>query len=121
MKICIPTGTDKGLKEKVFPHFGSAPYFLVYDTDVENFNIINNRNKHHVHGMCQPLTALEGLEIDAVVCGGMGARAIMKLNEGGIKAYRAAAITVEDIIEKYKNGGLEEITVEKACTDHSCH
>jgi len=121
MKICIPATENEGLKAKINAHFGSAPYFLIYDTQEDTFEIINNSDSHHMHGMCHPLKALDNKGIDAVVCGGMGARAVQKLNEGGIRAYRAAAETVADIVVRYKEKKLEEITVETACVDHSCH
>jgi len=121
MKICIPVETKEGLKAKVNAHFGSALYFTIYDTEKETCEIINNANQHHLHGMCQPMSVLNDKNIDVVVCGGMGARAVLKLNEGGIKAYRAIAGTVSDILKKYKEGQLEEITVSNACTQHNCH
>ena len=121
MKICIPIETNEGLKSKVFDHFGSASHFLIHDTDNANFKIIDNNDRNHIHGMCQPLKILANIEINAVVCRGMGARAVQKLNKDGIRAYRASAKTVEDIIKKYDEGGLEEISIENACTDHNCH
>lgn len=121
MKICIPIVENEGLKAKVNAHFGSAPYFLIYDTASEKFEVICNSDSHHMHGMCHPLKALENRDIGAVVCGGMGARAVQKLNEGGIKAYKAIAGTVEDIVILYKDAKLEEITIKNACVDHSCH
>ena len=121
MKICIPITENEGLKSKINAHFGSAPCFLIYDTASENFGIINNSDSHHSHGMCHPLKALENKDINAVVCGGMGARAVQKLNEGGIKAYKVSAGTVEDTVTQYKDGTLEEITIKNACIDHSCH
>lgn len=121
MKICIPIVENEGLKAKVNAHFGSAPYFLIYDNEKEAFEVINNSDNHHMHGMCHPLKALDNKGIDAVVCGGMGARAVQKLNEGGIKAYRANVETVVEIVKRYKEGKLEEITVKNACINHSCH
>ena len=121
MKICIPTETNKGKEAEVFGHFGSAPYFTIYDTETENVEIINNSNQHHSHGMCHPMGQLEGKHIDAVVCGGMGSRAVQKLNEGSIKAYRAIPGTVANIASQFKTGGLDEITVENACAQHGCH
>jgi len=120
MKICIPIETNEGLESKVFAHFGSAPIFLLYDTDKESFEVINNNDKRHVHGMCHPLKALENQNINAVVCAGMGARAVQKLNQGGIRAYRAIAGTVEDIIKRYTKSELEEITIENSCLNHGC-
>jgi predicted Fe-Mo cluster-binding NifX family protein len=95
MRICIPTTTNDGKTAKVNEHFGSASYFTIYDTENNSVEVIENSNEHHSHGMCLPMTTLTGKNIDAVVCGGMGARAVQKLNEGGIKAYRAVAGTVE--------------------------
>ena len=121
MKICIPITENEGLKSKVNAHFGSASCFLIYDIKNENFEVVNNSDSHHMHGMCHPLKVLDNKGIDAVVCGGMGARAVQKLNEGGIRAYRASGETVEETIRRHKGGILEEITAENACVDHSCH
>lgn len=121
MKICIPIIENDGLKSKVSAHFGSAPYFLIYDTGKEAFEVIDNNDSHHMHGMCHPLKTLDNKGINAVACAGMGARAVSKLNEDSIKAYRASAETVEELIKKFKEGELEEITVDTACIDHNCH
>jgi len=121
MKICIPTETKGGKQAQVFGHFGSAPYFTIYDTENDTVEIITNDNEHHSHGMCQPMSALNGKNIDAVVCGGMGMRAVQKINEGGIKAYRAVPGTVTEIVKLFAKGSLEEITAENACSHHDCH
>ena len=121
MKICIPIVENEGLKSQVNAHFGSAPYFLIYNVEGKSSEIVSNSDSHHMHGMCHPLKALENKGIGAVVCGGMGARAVQKLSEGGIRAYRANAQTVQEIIQNYRESKLEEITVDNACIDHSCH
>jgi predicted Fe-Mo cluster-binding NifX family protein len=121
MKICIPTTTQEGKSARVYEHFGSAPYFTVCDPDKNTIEIIDNANQHHSHGMCQPMSALVGKGIGAVVTGGMGARAVQKLNEGGIKVFRAVPGTVEDILNQFSKGGLQELTIENACSQHGCH
>lgn len=121
MKICIPTETNEGKKAQVYGHFGSAPYFIIVDTEDDSVEMIKNSDQHHAHGMCHPMGALTGKKVDAVVTGGMGARAVQKLNDGGIKAFRAVPGTVEDIISQFSKGGLEEITVSNACAQHGCH
>jgi len=121
MKICIPTQTNFGQKAQVHEHFGSAPYFTIYDTENDICEIVNNSNEYHAHGSCHPLSILEGKDINAVVCSGMGRRAIQKLNEGGIKAFRAVGATVEEIVTEYKAGRLDEITAQTACSRHGCH
>ena len=83
--------------------------------------MIDNSNQHHEHGMCHPMDSLSGKKINAVVCGGMGARAVEKLNKSGIKTFRAIPGTVSELIAQFLKGGLEEITVENSCTQHNCH
>lgn len=119
MKLCIPTTTD-GLSAVVHEHFGSAPFFSVYDTETKAVEVIDNVQEHHAHGMCQPLSALAGRSIDAVVCGGMGARAVQKFNDSGINVYRAVPGTVSDIARLFSEGVLEEITLANSCAHHSC-
>ena len=121
MKICIPTETDAGKSAEVYGHFGSAPYFTIVDTEKDSVEIINNTNQHHAHGMCQPMNALMGKNINAVVTAGIGARAVQGLNQCGIKAYRAIPGTVADIVGQFVKGGLEEMTVDNACGQHGCH
>ncbi|MCM8783702.1 MAG: NifB/NifX family molybdenum-iron cluster-binding protein [Candidatus Omnitrophica bacterium] len=121
MRICIPTETDEGLKAVVYAHFGSAPYFTIYDAEKDSIEIINNTDMRHIHGACQPTKTLSAKKIGAVVCLGMGARAVQGLNASGIKAYRISQGTVEEVINQFKQGLLEEITVESACSQHRCH
>jgi predicted Fe-Mo cluster-binding NifX family protein len=59
MQICIPVMDDRGLDSPVSAHFGSAPAFMIVDTDSGHCRIIANNNHHHAHGMCQPLAAFK--------------------------------------------------------------
>jgi predicted Fe-Mo cluster-binding NifX family protein len=121
MRICIPTETNKGKEAVIFGHFGSAPFFTIYDTDNGSVEIIANANQHHTHGMCQPMAALEGKNVNAVVTGGAGAGAIQKLNQGGIRVYRAIVGTVADVAAQFAKGDLEEMSVQNSCAHHDCH
>ena len=107
----------------MFGHFGSAPYFTVYDTEKEQVETIDNTNAQHAHGMCQPIAAIGPASVNVVICQGMGRRAVEKLNESGIKAYRQDGGTVAEVIKKFKTNELEEMTVENACGHHhgGCH
>ena len=119
MKICFPVESDKGLDSEVFGHFGSAPIFIAFDTLTKSIDTINNQDLGHVHGMCNPLKALDGKMVDVIVVGGIGAGAINKLNEMGIKVYRASEGTVRDNIRIFKNNTMFEMTVEHACGGHA--
>ncbi len=118
MKICFPVESDKGLDSEVYGHFGSAPVFVVCDTEAASVDSINNQDLGHAHGMCSPLKALDGKMVDAIVVGGIGAGAINKLNGMGIRVYRASEGTVRENTERFQNGALPEMTLKHACQGH---
>lgn len=121
MTICIPTRGDAGLKDTVFDHFGSAPYFTLYDSESGEVRTIANQNAHHSHGTCHPMTQLAGENIDCVVCGGMGRRAIQALNADGIKVFYARTTSVNDVVDRMKAGDMKELTPAQACLGHGHH
>jgi len=118
MKICFPVEANKGLDSEVFGHFGSAPIFIVYNTETKGIDTISNQDLGHAHGMCSPLKALDGKMVDAIVVGGIGAGAINKLNGMGITVYRATKGTIQDNISLFENSAMPEITIEHACGGH---
>lgn len=119
MKICFPVESDKGLESDVFGHFGSAPRFVVFDTESKAINTINNQDLGHVHGMCNPLKALDGKRVDTIIVGGIGAGAINKLNEMGIKVYKASKGTVQDNIKLFETNTMSEMTLAQTCSGHA--
>ena len=118
MKICFPVESDKGLDSEVFGHFGSAPVFVVFDTETKSIDTINNQDLGHAHGMCSPLKALDGKMVDVIVVGGIGAGAINKLNGMGIKVYRAFMGSVDTNLTYFKNGSMPQLTLDQACGGH---
>ncbi|MDX9745562.1 MAG: NifB/NifX family molybdenum-iron cluster-binding protein [Syntrophales bacterium] len=121
MIICVPTHENRGLDSGVYPHFGSAPAFIIHDTDTGETKFLDNNNQHHGDGTCNPAQKLMGETVDVVLTGGMGARAIEMLNAMGIKVYMATAGTVRNNIEALNDQKLEELTVRNACGQHNMH
>lgn len=118
MNICIPIVEDKGIQSQVNGHFGSAPLFLIVDTEKMSTRAVINKDMHHAHGMCQPLAALSNEKLDAVVVGGIGMGALNKLRAAGIKVYMGRQTTVEQVVAEFKAGTLNEVTPQTACTHH---
>jgi predicted Fe-Mo cluster-binding NifX family protein len=110
---------DKGIESAVYGHFGSAPTFVVIDTDQENVGAISNTNMIHEHGACNPIMALGGKQFDAIVVGGIGAGALMKLNTEGINGYRAVEPIVKDNLDLLKDNLLPELTMNQTCGGHA--
>ena len=118
MKVCFPVQENNGMESVVYNHFGSAPTFVLVDTEVQSATTVNNADINHVHGACNPIMAMGGQDVDAVVVGGIGAGAIQGLNSRGIKVYRAVAPTVKENLALLSASGLPELTLQHACGGH---
>jgi len=121
MKVCIPTVNGAGQLSQVCDHFGSAPYFTICDLQTDEYETVSNSDLNHEHGTCHPMDNLKDKGIDAVICRGLGRRALQKLNQSGVKVFRTERSTVSDIIEDFSQGRQDEIGPESACQQHRCH
>jgi len=125
MRLAFPVQEDQGLESPVYTHFGSAPYFVVLDSGSGMCQTINNMDLHHSHGQCQPMKALSGNPVDAVVVGGIGGGALMGLQAQGVRVFRAVEGTVKENLEFMKEGKLPEFAANMTCAGHhgqgGCH
>ena len=118
MKVGFAVQGNEGIESKVYDHFGSAPAFIIVDTEGKDVLTVNNKDLHHVHGACNPIMALDGKSVDAMVVGGIGAGALAKLNALGIKVYGAGAPTVKENLALLSENKLQELSVYNSCRSH---
>jgi len=118
MKIAFPVQVDEGLESQVYGHFGSAPSFVILDSASGEYQTINNTDAHHAHGQCQPMKALAGNPVDAVVVGGIGGGALMSLQSQGVRVFRAVEGSVKQNLEFIRSGKLPEFSVNMTCAGH---
>ncbi len=121
MKICFPVKSNEGLQSLTYNHFGNAPLFVICDLETNEVKSVNNGDLNHEHGKCQPIKALSGEVVDAVIVGGIGSGAILKLNSMGIKVFKACEGTVEDNLKLFKENKLPQFDASNACSSHHCH
>lgn len=119
MKVCFPVKENEGVESRVYNHFGSAPLFVVVDLEASNISTIANGDQHHVHGSCNPIKALGNDKIDAVVVGGIGEGALLRLNQSGIRVYRAGAPSVRENISMFLAEQLPEYALRQCCGGHA--
>ncbi len=119
MKLCFPVMKISDLDSEVYGHFGSAPAFVIVDSDTMAVKVAHNGDRIHAHGMCNPVGALQGQEVDAVIVGGLGGGALMKLNTAGIDVYKAVAKTVRENVELFISNGLPRFQPGHVCGGHS--
>jgi len=118
MKVGFPVQKDEGIESQVYGHFGSAPVFIVVNTEEKGVYRVDNRDLHHLHGACNPVMALGGQKVDALVVGGIGGGALMKLNAMGIKVYEAGTRTVKENLALFRENKLQELTMDHSCRAH---
>lgn len=125
MKICLPISENRGLDSPVHGHFGSAPGYLSVDTETMEATALLNWNLGHAHGECNPVQVLAEARPDAVLVAGLGARALARLREQGVRVFMAPAGTVEEAVRLFKAGRLAEAADDAACRGHAeghdCH
>jgi predicted Fe-Mo cluster-binding NifX family protein len=122
MKICIPSEENKGMDSPVYGHVGSAPYFVVYDSDTKTFSVIDNNDIRHQHGRCNPLRSFENTRIDVMITRNIGQGALRKLNSGGVKVYRASnKRTAAEAVKSFENREMRELTIDDVCNHDGEH
>lgn len=117
MRICIPSETDGGLEDKVGYHFGRVPNYTIFDDATDKTDVVPNTSSH-MGGTKLPAELLNEHDIDVMLCGGLGRRAIQLFEQYGVEVFIGAEGTVEEAIDLFKNGKLTMATDKEACQQH---
>ena len=108
MKIAVSSSGDK-LDAQVDPRFGRCQYFIIVDPDTMEFDAVSNESAMASGGAgIQAAQNVANMGAEIVITGNVGPNAFQTLNAAGIKIVTGAAGTIQDVIEKYKNGELKE-------------
>ena len=109
MKVVI-TSLGETIDSPVDQRFGRARYFILTDTDSEEWSVFDNK---------QNLQAAQGAGIQAgqtvidlganvLVTGHCGPKAYATLAAGDVAIYSGATGTVKEAVTAFKNGELEK-------------
>lgn len=110
MRICFPVEENIGLESPLHEHFGSAPLFLVVDTDTRQASLLGHNDHQHQHGDSDSSKAPDGNRFDGVMVGGIGGGVLNDMLRMGLKVFRAEVGTVSHNIDLYLRGLLPELT-----------
>ncbi len=121
MRVVIPTNTPDGLLAKRGAHFGKAPFYVI--VDIENGEIKDvdfTSNPGHSGGACgNAVMNIKNLGADALIVSGIGPNPLMGFKQVGIKVYYdGESTTVEESINKFISGELQEMTPQMSCSHH---
>jgi len=110
MKICVSSrGPD--LSSEVDPRFGRARFFIIYDDENEQYEVVDNEQNVNAGGGAgvQSATVVAEKGCEWVISGHMGPKALSVLKEAGVRIATGATGKVSDALQSFKEGGLEEI------------
>jgi len=121
-KIIVPTETQEGLAAPIAQHFGRAPFFTVVELgdkwEVTKVSAVNNVSEH-VGGVGVPPDHLAKLHPKAIAVLGMGPKGITAFKNQGVDVLRAVGATVQETVEAYIQGKLEDLS--EGCQDAHHH
>ena len=108
MKIAV-SSTGDALTSLVNPRFGRCECFVLYDSETEKINAVENGSRLSSGGAgVATAKMLADLNVDAVVTGFVGPKAYTALNAAKIKIYTDAKGTVQEALELFKENKLPE-------------
>ena len=117
MKIAI-TSTGPTLDDPVDPRFGRCAYFVIVKTNDLSFEAFDNESIALGSGAgIQSAQFVASKEVDAVITGNCGPKALQTLSAANIEVFVGQSGTVRDVVEKYK-GNYIKSTDTPNVTDH---
>ena len=110
MKIIIPV-ESKTSDTSVCPSFGRTPFFMVFDTENQNCQFIDNSASQSQGGAgIKASQILVDSGANVLITYRCGQNAADVLKAGGIQIYKAEACSANENIQKYKDGKLAVLT-----------
>ncbi len=123
MKVAIPCYSPGGLSSQICPHLGRCDVFTIAELkgrEVSCIELLPNTGAHMGGGM-RPAELLAQAGVDAVLCRGIGMRALALLSSKGIKVYYTSASTAREAIEELLEGRARHMDEALACPGEHHH
>ena len=108
MKVAVAS-SGENLSSKLADRFARAEYFIIYDTESGNYEVVENTTAEAHGAGPRVVQMIASYGVDAMIVPGMGGNAFSALMAAGIKAYLGKPVSVEENIKMLQNGELEEL------------
>lgn len=107
MKIAV-TSTGPSLDDSLDPRFGRCAYFVIVETDDMRFEAFDNDSIALGGGAgIQSAQFVASKNIDAVITGNCGPKALQTLSAAKIKIFTGQSGTVREVVERYIRGDIK--------------
>ena len=117
-RIAIPSLNNGGLDGQRAGHFGHCDVFTIVDVEKGKIKAVSTiQNNEHVQGGCMvPVNLLSGLNVNALIVGGIGMRPLMGFRQVGIDVYHdAVRLDIRPVVEDLIAGKLPMISDDQVC------
>lgn len=109
MKIAI-SSEGETLKSNVDPRFGRAQYFIIFDTETNDFKAIDNKAITNASGAgTKAAQLLIDKGISVLISSNVGPNAMDVFDAADITVYKAIAGDIKVNLEEFLSGKLEKI------------
>ena len=103
-KICI-TSLGPNMDSEMDPKFGRAHFFLIFDQEGEDFEVLENPNRELGHGAgIQTAQLIANQNVGVVLSGAFGPKASQVLDTAGIQMKSGYTGLVKDVLAKFRSG-----------------
>ena len=109
MKIAIAL-EENSYNSSLDKRFGRASYFILINTETNNFEIIENEAKDEATGAgLKAVKTLVNLGVNEIIAGEIGPKAEALIKNFEIPVYKIGDLkTVDDVLKNYKENKLEK-------------
>jgi predicted Fe-Mo cluster-binding NifX family protein len=110
VKVAIPVVSPDGMRAELNDHFGMAEDFAIFN--YENGEVTGLRfvsNDSSLEGAKTNAELLVDNGVQMVLAGSIGPHMLTVLLDKGVRVFKGAAGTLEDVIEDFKAGMLSEV------------
>lgn len=109
MKIAIPTD-EKNIDSTVCQSFGRTPYFLIYDTETDSAEFIDNSAASSQGGAgIKAAQSIVDFKVSAVLTPRCGQNAAEVLTAAGILIYKTENPSIKENIAAFKEKRLNQL------------
>jgi predicted Fe-Mo cluster-binding NifX family protein len=121
MRIAVSADNSNGLESVVSPHFGRCPYFVLVDMEGQDVTAVTAVNNPYYgnHRPGQVPGFIDSHDVNVMLTGGMGHRAIMFFEQFGIQPVTGAGGTVRQSLERYLGGALQGAAPCRESVEHA--
>jgi len=108
MKIAI-SSSGMTLESDVDPRFGRCPYYIIYETENDSFEPVENKSGQAAGGAgIQAAQMISSMKVESVISGNIGPNAFRVLSAASVKIYSGATGSIKNAVEKFKKGEYKQ-------------